>query len=311
MTSPAPTLADCSSPSQTIMNPSASSDTKVFGTPIQQFFQKLNTVLAKYNLDTKLSDGNFPDWSLGIKQMLKSIDYHKYLKKIYFKAEGLTDEQHLKVKLVITIWMLNLMNQENKNWCQTMLRLRKEREVDNDDSDTEIEDESDDEEEMIYEPSLIYKYLRNHHNKISESRLPAIDDVINDMKIHSSDSFKVHCDKFNNLIADHHQFKSKMTSSQAARKLIKLVKGRISETTSELIHSQVKPLTREGVVQYLIDFENRNGGFTMQAMKVANYVNNAPSQTRSQSESNSAEQIRQKPKCISQIHSPEECFAQP
>lgn len=227
-------------------------EVKGFGTPIQQFVQKLNAVLAKYNMDTKLSDGNFPDWSLGIKQVLKSIDYHKYLRKSDFKAEGLTNEQHLKVKLVITIWMLNLMDHENKNRCQTMLRLRNERIEDEEDSDTEREDDSDDEEEMAYEPSMIYKYLKNHHNKISESGLQAIDDAINDMKIHSSDSFKSHCDKFNNLMADHHQFKGRMTSSQAARKLIKSVKNRISETTSELIHSQVKPLTREGVVQYII-----------------------------------------------------------
>lgn len=220
MTSTSPTLSDCPSPKLTNMNPS-SVDNKGFGTPMQQFVQKLNAVLAKYHLDTKLSDGNFPDWSLGIKQVLKSIDYHKYLKKSDYKAEGLTDEQHQKVKLVITIWMLNLMDHENKNRCQTMLRLRRERTEADDDTDTEREDESDDEDEMVYKPSLIYKYLRNHHNKISESGLQAIDDAINEMKIHSSDSFKIHCDKFNNLMADHHQYKGKMTSSQAARRLIK------------------------------------------------------------------------------------------
>lgn len=252
MTSPAPTISNCSSPTQLNMN--SSSESKGFSTPIQQFVQKLNALLAKYNLDTKLSDGNFPDWSLGIKQVLKSIDYYKYLRKVDYRAEGLTDEQQQKVKLVITIWMLNLMNQENKSRCQTMLRLRSERNEEDDDSDTEREDESDDEEEMAYEPSMIYKFLRNHHSKISESGLQAIDDAINDMKIHSSDSFKTHCDKFNNLMADHHQYKGKMTTSQAARKLIKSVRSCISETTSELIHAQVKPLTREGVVQYLIDF---------------------------------------------------------
>lgn len=240
------------------MNPSIKS--KGFGTQIQQFIQKLNSVLAKYHLDTKLSDGNFPDWSMGIKQVLKSIDYHKYLKKIDYRAGGLTDEQHLKVKLVITIWGLNLMDTDNKNRCQTMLRLRCERGGDDDDTDTDTkrEDDSDDDEEMVYEPSIIYKYLRNHHNKISESGLQAIDDAINNMKIHSSDSFKTHCDKFNNLMADHHQFKGKMTTSQSARKLIKSVQNRISETTSELIYSQVIPLTRDVVVQYLIDYENRN-----------------------------------------------------
>lgn len=313
MTSPSPTLSDCSSPTASNMNPSTS-DLKGFGTPIQQFVQKLNAVLAKYHLDTKLSDGNFPDWSLGIKQVLKSIDYYKYLKKIDYKAEGLTDEQHLKVKLVITIWMLNLMDHENKNRCQTMLRLRRERSEDEDDSDTEREDDSDDEDDMVYEPPMIYKYLRNHHNKISESGLQAIDDAINEMKIHSSDSFKSHCDKFNNLMADHHLFKGKMTSSQAARKLIKSVRNRISETTSELIHSQVKPLTREGVVQYLIDYENCNGGFITQSMKVANYTSLDTTQT--QPESNAIEQAKRKPKCtehkcISQTHSPDECFAKP
>lgn len=135
------------------------------------------------------------------------------------------------------------------------------------------------------------------------------------MKILSSDSFKTHCDKFNNLIADHHQFRGKMNSSQAARKLIKSVKNRITKTTSELIHSNVKPLTREGVVQYLIDYENRNGGFVTPAMKVANLAHTELTQT--QPESNNAENLlRKKPKCtelkcISQTHTPEECFSKP
>ena len=30
-------------------------DSKIFRTPLQQFFQKLTSVLAKYNVDTKLS----------------------------------------------------------------------------------------------------------------------------------------------------------------------------------------------------------------------------------------------------------------
>ena len=132
-----------------------------------------------------------------------------------------------------------------------MLRLRKERVEEEEDSETEREDESDEEEEMVYEPAMIYKYLRNHHNKISESGLQAIDDAINDMKIHSSDSFKTHCDKFNNLMLDFYQYRGKMSDIQSARLLIKTVGDRLSETTRELIHQTVKPLTRQGVSDYL------------------------------------------------------------
>lgn len=237
-------------------------------------------MLAKYGVDTKLTDGNFPNWSLEVKQVLKAIDYDKYLTKPDFRYPELTDDQHLKVKLVLSIWMMGLMDDHNKTRCQTMLKLRSCRDVDDDDDDDP--DHSDDDDDIVYEPFLIWSSLRNHHQKISEAGLQTIEDAINEMKIQPGDSFKVHCDKFNNLIADYVKYKGKIFSSRAARKLIKTVKTRINENVSENIYSNVSPLTREGVVQYLIDYEARNGGFTTPALMEASQAgySTAAAQTR-------------------------------
>lgn len=261
--------------SSTIM--SDKEETKIFGTPLQQFVQKLTSVLAKYNVDNKLSDGNFPEWSLEIKRILSALDYHKYLTKLDFKYPGLSDDQHLKVKLVISIWILGLMDNQNKTRCQTMLKLRMSK---NSDDDEEELDESDDDDDVSYEPSLIWNFLKNHHQKISEAGLQTIEEALNDMKILDSDSFKVHCDKFNNLVADFIKYKGHMSSESAARKLIKTVRTRINENISENIYSHVVPLTREGVVQYLIDYEARNGGFTTPALIEAGQVSYSSSAAR-------------------------------
>lgn len=283
-------------------------DSRAFGTPLQQFVQKLTSVMAKYGLDNKLTDGNFPEWSLEIKRVLRTIDYHKYLTVSDFKAPSLTDDQHLKVKLVISIWLLGLMDNHNKTRCQTMLKLRNSG-SDDDEDDVSVEEDDDD---IAYEPSLIWTFLKNHHQKISEAGLQTIEDTLNDMKILSTDSFKVHCDKFNNLVADFFKYKGRMSSSSAARKLIKTVKTRINENASENIYNKVVPLTREGVVQYLIDYEARNSGFTTPAIVEASHSGyNAAA-----AHSGGGYQRRVKPrctehKCISTTHDSEKCFAKP
>lgn len=127
-------------------------DVKAFGTPLQQFVQKLTSVLANYTVDNKLSDGKFPEWSLEIKRILNAIGYHKYLSKPDFTYPGLTDDQHLKVKLVISIWMLGLIANQNKTRCQTMMSLRKSKDSDDED---ETADDRDDDDDIDYEPAPI------------------------------------------------------------------------------------------------------------------------------------------------------------
>lgn len=283
-------------------------DSRAFGTPLQQFVQKLNSVLAKYGLDNKLTDGNFPEWSLEIKRVLRTIDYHKYLSTTDFRAPTLTDNQHMKVKLVISIWILGLMDSHNKTRCLTMLKLR----CTDSDDDEDDGGEDDDDDDIAYEPALIWDFLKNRHQKISEAGLQTIEDALSNMQILSSDSFKVHCDKFNNLIADFLKYKGRISSSSAARKLIKTVRPRINENVSENIYNNVVPLTREGVVQYLIDYEARNGGFTTPAIIEAGQSGYGASAVHS----NGGFQRRTKLKCteqrcISTTHESDKCFAKP
>lgn len=305
-----------SHPIEEIVTMTDKEDSKTFGTPLQQFVQKLSSVLAKYNVDTKLTDGNFPEWALEIKRILNAIDYHKYLSKLDFKYPGLSDDQHLKVKLVLSIWLLGLMDNQNKTRCQTMMKLRKSR--DSDEEDEDKPEDSNDEDDIDYEPSLIWSFLKNHHQKISEAGLQTIEDAISNLKILDSDSFKVHCDKFNNLVADFVKYRGHMSSASAARKLIKTVRSRINENVSENIYSHVVPLTREGVVQYLIEYEARNGGFTTPALIEAGQVSYSSSTARAGGGNRPgfSNLRRTKPKCtahhcISTTHTPEKCFAKP
>lgn len=117
------------------------------------------------------------------------------------------------------------------------------------------------------------------------------------MKISGSDSFKVHCNKFNNLIADFVKYKGRISSSSAARKIIKTIKSRINYNVSENIYSHVVPLTREGVVKYLIDYEARNGGFTTPALIEASQTSYSLSVARS---SGAYQSKRLRPRCTEQ-----------
>lgn len=86
---------------------------KGFGTPIQKFTQDLTKSLAWFSITEKLTDKNFMRWSQPILETLMSLDYQSYVKKINHKDEHLPDEQHCKVKFIITTWMLSNMDAKN------------------------------------------------------------------------------------------------------------------------------------------------------------------------------------------------------
>lgn len=233
--------------------PDSSVLSKGFGTPIQKFTQELPKTLARFSVSEKLSDKNFMRWSQSVKEAPMSLDYLPYLKKRNYTNPHLSDIEHKKVKFILTTWLLSLMDAENVQRCRAHLTVRSNNRDDNSLSD---EDEDKDEElAMTYEPAILWKFLwkflRSHHQSISESSLIVIDTALHDMKISPSDSLVTHSDKFNNLMLDFYQYRGKMSDIQSARLLIKTVGDRLSETTRELIHQTVKPLTRQGVSDYL------------------------------------------------------------
>lgn len=218
---------------------------KGFGTPIQKFTQELTKSLARFTITEKLSDKSFMRWSQPVLETLMSLDYVSYVKKKNFRDESLSTEQHQKVKFILTTWLLGLMDAENVQRCRVHLTFRSTK-VDDESSES---DEDDDEEQlsMSYEPALLWRFLKSHHQSISESSLSVIDTTLHAMKISRDDSLVAHSDKFNNVMLEFYQYRGKMSDVQSARLLIRTLGDRLTETTKELIYQTVKPLTRQGV----------------------------------------------------------------
>lgn len=163
---------------------------------------------------------------------------------------------------------------------------------------------------MSYEPALLWKFLKSHHQSISKSSLSVIDESLHSLKITSGDTIVAHMDKFDNLMLDYYMYQGKMSDVQSARLLIKTLAGRLSETTLELIYQTVKPLTRRGVSEYLKEYEARNGGFSTAATREANISMSAASSSVP-SGSRTSRVKCSKEKCVGVHHSPEQCFSKP
>lgn len=282
--------------------------TKRFGTALQQFSQDLTKSLSRYQITEKLTDKNFSQWSQPVLEVLISLNYVGYLKKTSYRDKELSDAEHVKVKFILTTWMLGLMDMENTRRCRVHLTAR-----------SNSQDESSDDEEgseddsllvMSYEPAILWKFLKAHHQAISESSLSVIDETLHSLKISSTDSIVTHMDKFNNLMLDYYMYRGRMSDVQSARLLIKTMMGRISETTLELIHQTVKPLTRRGVSDYLKEYESRNGGFSTASTCEAN-VSISASSSAVQSTSRSTRVRCSKEKCVGVHHTPDQCFSKP
>lgn len=295
---------------QTNMNSTGAdvSNKKGFGTPIQKFTQELTKSLARFTITEKLTDKNFTRWSQPVLETLMSLEYVQYVKKKNYKDANLSLEQHHKVKFILTTWLLNSMDAKNVQRSRVHLTVR----TPNNDKDSSNEDEDDSEDElsMTYEPYILWKFLKSHHQSISESSLSVINTTIHAMKISREDSLVTHSDKFNNVMLEFYQYRGKMSDVQSARLLIKTLGDRLTETTKELIYQTVKPLTRQGVTDYLKEYELRNGGFTTAAIREANASSASPPEA-AQSLSRSARVKCTKEKCVGVQHSAEECSSKP
>lgn len=164
---------------------------KRFGTAIQQFSQDLTKSLNRYQISEKLTDRNFSQWSQPILEVLIGLDYLGYVKKTTYRDSSLSDAEHHKVKFLLTTWLLNLMDGENTRRCRVHLTTRASNQTDSSDDP----DDSDDEDSrlmMSYEPALLWKFLKSHHQAISESSLSVIDETLHSLKVASTDSIVAH-----------------------------------------------------------------------------------------------------------------------
>lgn len=87
--------------------------TKVFGTSLQQFAQRLSAALARFNITINLSDSNFTDWSPIVMESLQTLCLNNYLTSPTYQDENMTMARHEKLKEFVTTWMLSHMDVDN------------------------------------------------------------------------------------------------------------------------------------------------------------------------------------------------------
>lgn len=286
----------------------SSTDHMGFGTPIQKFTQELTKSLARFTISKNLTNKNFMRQSQPVMEALMSLDYLPYIKKKSYRDSNLTDEQHTKVKLILTTQIINLLDAENVQRSCVHLTVRSQTQ-DTDSYDNEDE-EREEELAINYGLALLWKSLKSHHQPISESSLTVIYTTLHNMKISPSDSLVVHTEKFNNMMLNFYQYCGKMLNVQSDQLLIKTIGDRFTETTKELIYQTVKPLTRQGVSDQLKEYELRNGGFPTAATREANFATTTLP-LAAQSTSRSGRVKCTKDKCVGFQHKPEECFSKP
>lgn len=117
-----------------------------------------------------------------------------------------------------------------------------------------------------------------------------------------SDTLSTYLDKFENLVREYYYYRGQMPDTQTARMLIQSIPT-LSETTVELIHATVTPLTRKGVSDYLRKYEQRYD-WTSNAIREANGVGTVNS-VKKVSASRCSETV-----CVGP-HPEKECWSKP
>lgn len=120
----------------------------------------------------------------------------------------------------------------------------------------------------MYNPVKCWIFLRDRHAKITEVKISFVTEALYACTIHRSETLSGYLDKFENLIREFYLSRGQMSDQQSARMLISSIPT-FSNTTTELIHTQVVPLTRQCVSDYLREYKTRQG-WSSPAMREAN-----------------------------------------
>lgn len=237
--------------SHTIM-PDSDTERGTYGTPVQKFSKEMISTLSKYKVSEDLNDTNYPTWSQSIKEVFISLQLDKFLTVKEYKDPLLLSEKNVITSFNITTYILNRLNDHNNMQARNHL--------------TDPEDPS----EILYDPFKCWSYLKQRHNEITEDKLTAVTKALHACKILKSDTLSSYLDKFENLVREYYYYRGQMPDTQTARMLIMSLPA-LSETTVELIHATVKPLTRKGVSDYLRQYEQRHE-WTSSAIREVNGV---------------------------------------
>lgn len=248
------TTAEAEAPSNVNMDSQAES--RPFGSELQRFSNDLIKSLSNFKFTEELSDENYISWSQAVSGLFRSIDLDHFITVPNHKESYLTDAQNHKTSFIITTFILNHLDSNNN------LRAR-----------NHLTDPSNP-HELVYDPFKCWTFLRDRHAKITEVKLLVVTKALYSCTIHRSDTLSGYLDKFENLIREFYLFRGQMSDQQSARMLISSIPT-LSETTTELIHTQVVPLTQKGVCNYLREYETRQG-WSSPAMREAKAAYGSP-----------------------------------
>lgn len=225
------------------LEPAASNtehDSKPFGSSIQQFSQRMNNALSKFKLSDDLTDENYITWARSMSQLLRSLEFHQFVTVSDYEDLNLTRDENEKVRLNLTVFFLNHMDADNNTRVRNLLT------------------DPTNPEEIVYDPFVCWSELKQHHNRISEDKLEAVNKALYAWWIQKGDSLKSFIEKFENLIREFYRYKGELSDSQSARQLLSAIPS-LPVNIIDNIHDKVDPLTRRGVSAYLIKYEDRHG----------------------------------------------------
>lgn len=266
--------------------PESDAENTTYGNPLQRFSREMISALSKYTVSEDLNDTNYPTWSQSVKEVFVSLQIDKYITVKGYHEESLSDEKNTITSFNITTFILNRLDDHNNTQARNHL--------------TDPNDPS----EILYDPFMCWSYLKTRHNEITEDKLTAVTKALHSCKILKSDTLTAYLDKFENIVREYYYYRGQMPDTQTARMLIMSIPT-LSETTVELIHATVIPLTRKGVSDYLRQYDQRHK-WTSSAIREVNGVN---------ASSTSSSKKTGGPRCSETVclgpHSERECWAKP
>lgn len=221
-----------------------------FGSSLQKFSKDLVKSLSNFKFSEELTNDNYVSWSQAMSELLQSINLHPFLTNEDYSNVSLSVQQNMKTKFIITNFTLNHLDSTHNIQARNHLSSP---------SDPHV---------LVYSPIKIWSFLKNRHAWITEVKLAAVTRALYACKIQQLESLSAYLDRYENLVREFFMYRGQLSDHQRARMLIDSI-STLSGTTTELIHAQVVPLTRQGVADYLREYETRQG-WTSPAMREAN-----------------------------------------
>lgn len=269
------------------MNQTSDMDTRTFGTAIQKFSKDLIKSPGNFKFSDELTDDNYVSWSQAVSELLQSIDLDSFVTTQDYIDPSFSHAENKKTRFIVTMFILNHLDSNNNLRSRNFL---------SDPNDPHV---------LLYNPCKLWAFLKNRHAKITEVKLSVVTKALYSCTIHRNDSLSSYLDKFENLIREFYLYRGQMSDHQSARMLVDSISS-LSETTRELIHAQVNPFTRQGVADYLREFETRQG-WTLSAIREANAADN--------SQSSRSKKSTTRVRCTKDVcqgpHPEEDCWSRP